>query len=62
MNEIESVLFEFIREKFEIGDSPDYTPDTNLFDNGFVASLGSFEITSFAANTWNILITQKDIT
>jgi D-alanine--poly(phosphoribitol) ligase subunit 2 len=62
MTEIESVLFEFIRENFEVGDSPDYTPDVNLFDYGFVDSLGSFEIISFVEKTWNIRITQKDIT
>jgi len=62
MNDIEKKLFDFIKDKFDIGDDPEYTPDVNLFDYGFVDSLGAFEIISFAEETWGVEITQRDLT
>lgn len=52
----------FIREKFEIGDDPDFTNDVHLFNEGFVDSFGAVEIIHFVEETYNIEITQKDIT
>ena len=54
---VQEKIFEFVREHFDIGDDPDYTPDVHLFDEGFVDSLGAVEIIEFG-----IQITQKDIT
>ena len=62
MNTIEQALFDYIRNTFEIGDDPDYTPEAHLFDNGFVDSLGAFVIITFAETTWGIEITQRDLT
>ena len=55
-------IFEFVREHFDIGDDPDYTPDVHLFDEGFVDSLGAVEIIAFVEEEFGIKITQKDIT
>ncbi len=55
-------IFEFVREHFDIGDDPDYTPDVHLFDEGFVDSLGAVEIIAFVEEEFDIKITQKDIT
>ncbi len=62
MNDVEQALYDFIREHFEIGDDPDYTPEVHLFDSGFVDSLGAVEIISFAEDRWGIEITQRDLT
>lgn len=55
-------ISEFIREKFEIYDDPDFTNDVHLFNEGFVDSFGAVEIIHFVEETYNIEITQKDIT
>ena len=55
-------IFEFVREHFDIGDDPDYTPEVHLFVEGFVDSLGAVEIIDFVENEFGIKITQKDIT
>ena len=60
--DIEKQIENYIREQFEIGDDPDLTPDTHLFDEGFVDSLGAVEIVGFVENTFSIEITQKDLT
>ncbi len=59
---ISEKIFEFVREHFDIGDDPDYTPDVHLFDEGFVDSLGAVEIIAFVEEEFGIKITQKDIT
>ncbi len=59
---IEKQIEEYIREKFEIGDDPDLTLDTHLFDEGFVDSLGAVEIVCFVEEAFSIEITQKDLT
>lgn len=51
----------FVKEHFEIGDDPDFNLDVNLFDEGFVDSLGATEIVYFIEETFQIKITQKDI-
>lgn len=61
MTVIETIS-EFIREKFEIYDDPDFTNDVHLFNEGFVDSFGAVEIINFVEETYNIEITQKDIT
>ena len=59
---IEKQIEEYIREQFDIGDDPDLTLDTHLFDEGFVDSLGATEIIMFIEDTFDIQITQKDLT
>ncbi|HBD86355.1 MAG TPA: phosphopantetheine attachment protein [Clostridiales bacterium] len=62
MNETELAIYDYIRINFEIDDDPDFTPDVNLFDYGFVDSLGATEILMFVEQNWNIAITQADLT
>ena len=62
MEEIKNTLRAFISEKFDIGDDPDFTDDVHLFNEGFVDSFGAVEIIHFVEQTYNIEITQKDIT
>lgn len=59
---IEKQIENYIREQFEIGDDPDLTADTHLFDEGFVDSLGAVEIVAFVEREFSIEITQKDLT
>ena len=54
MNDIQQAIYDFIKERFEIGDDPDFTPDVHLFDSGFVDSLGAIEIVDFAEEHWHI--------
>lgn len=59
---IEQTISEFIKKQFEIGDDPDFNDDVHIFNEGFVDSFGAVEIIHFIENTYNIQITQKDIT
>jgi len=61
MNETEQAVYDFIAEHFDIGDDPDYTPDVDLFDLGFVDSLGATDILLFLEQEMNIEITQSDL-
>lgn len=58
---VEETLNEFIRDKFEIGDDPDFTNDVHMFNEGFVDSFGAVEIIHFVEETYGIKITQRDI-
>ncbi len=59
--DIKKDLYDFINEKFEIEEDPDFTSDAHLFDMGFVDSLGATEIILFIEEHWNVEITQKDL-
>ena len=60
--DIAKTISDFIIDKFEIGDDPDFNNDGHLFNEGFVDSFGAVEIVAFVEETFNIKITQKDIT
>ena len=60
--DIKRELAEFIREHFAIGNDSEFTDDVNLFDYGFVDSLGAIEIIDFIEDQWKIEITQRDLT
>ena len=60
--DIAKTISDFITDKFEIGDDPDFNNDVHLFNEGFVDSFGAVEIVAFVEDTFNIKITQKDIT
>ncbi len=59
---VAETISEFIKDKFEIGDDPDFTNDVHLFNEGFVDSFGAVEIIHYVEETYGISITQKDIT
>jgi len=59
---VQDTISKFIKEKFEIGDDPDFNNDVHMFNEGFVDSFGAVEIIHFIEETFNIEITQKDIT
>lgn len=59
---VAETISEFIKDKFEIGDDPDFSNDVHLFNEGFVDSFGAVEIIHFVEETYGISITQKDIT
>ncbi len=61
--EILGALDAFVRDRFEIAaDDPDYSADTDLFDYGYVDSLGATEIILFIEERFGCEITQRDIT
>ncbi len=63
MSEIEKTLFDYITEHFDIEpDDPDFGVDVDMFESGFLDSLGSFEIITFIEDNWNVEITQRDLT
>ena len=62
MDEITARLDEFIRERCEVGDDPEYSLDVNLFDAGFLDSMGAVEVVTFAEGAFGVEISQKDIT
>ncbi len=63
MEEIIAALDAFVREHFEIEtDDEDYSEDVNLFDFGYVDSMGATEIVLFAEERFGVHITQKDVT
>ena len=62
MDDIIARLDEFIRERCDVGDDPDYGLDVNLFDTGFMDSMGAVETIMFAEEAFGVEISQKDIT
>ena len=62
MDEIIAKLDEFIRERCDVGDDPEYDLDVNLFVTGFMDSMGAVETIMFAEQTFGVEISQKDIT
>ena len=62
IDEITEKLDAFVREKFDIDDDPDYSTDVNLFDYGYVDSIGATYILCFVEDTFKVEISQRDIT
>lgn len=61
LQEITGILYQFVKEKFDIGDDPDYTAEVNLFDYGFIDSMEATEILLYVEERFHVEITQKDI-
>jgi len=61
MTDILDKIDAYVRELCEIGDDPDYSPEVNLYDEGFLDSLKAAEVMAFVENTFGITISQKDI-
>lgn len=63
MDEIMKQLDAYIRETCEVAeDDPDYSVDVNLFDVGFLDSVGATETILYVEQTFGVEITQRDIT
>lgn len=63
MDEILKKLDAFLREQCAVEDGDtDFGPDTDLFDAGYMDSMGAVETVLFAEETFGVEITQKDIT
>ena len=62
MANVKDTLRAYIAEHFAAKDDPDFTDDVNLFDYGFVDSLGATEILLYMEQQFGVEITQKDIT
>lgn len=58
---IKENLFNYILERYDLEGDPDYTTDVNLFDYGFLDSVGATEVILWLEETYNIEISQKDI-
>lgn len=61
LDEITENLENYIRDRFDIGDDPDYTTDVDLFEYGFLDSMGAMEVITHIEEEYGIKITQKDI-
>ena len=61
LEEISTTIYEYIRGEYELEDDPDYTTDVNLFDYGYLDSLGATELILWLEAHYNIEISQKDI-
>lgn len=63
MENVKDTLRAFIMRYADIPeDDPDFTDDVDLFDYGYVDSLGATEILLYLEDTFHISITQEDIT
>jgi len=61
IEEIIKTLEDYIREQFDIGDDPDYNPEVDLFEYGFLDSMGAMEVIAYIEEEYSIEITQKDV-
>lgn len=61
LSDITAKLELYIREHFDIGDDPDYNAQVDLFEYGFLDSMGAMEVITFIEEEFGIEITQKDI-
>lgn len=62
MEEIIAKLETFIRELCEAEDDPEFGLDINLFDTGFLDSVGAMDVIVFAEETFGVSISQRDLT
>lgn len=58
---IKENLYNYILEQYDLQGDPDYTTEVNLFDYGFLDSMGATEVIIWLEETYNIEISQKDI-
>ena len=61
IEEIIKTLEDYIREQFDIGNDPDYNSEVDLFEYGFLDSMGAMEVIAFLEEEYSIEITQRDI-
>ena len=61
IEEIIQTLEDYIREQFDIGNDPDYNSEFDLFEYGFLDSMGAMEVIAYIEEEYSIEITQKDV-
>jgi len=61
LEDIILTLENYVNEHFDIGDDPDYNAEVDLFEYGFLDSMGAMEVIAFIEEEFGIEITQKDI-
>ena len=61
IEEIIQTLEDYIREQFDIGNDPDYNSEVDLFEYGFLDSMGAMEVIAYIEEEYSIEITQKDV-
>lgn len=61
IEEIIKTLEDYIRDQFDIGDDPDYNSEVDLFEYGFLDSMGAMEVIAYIEEEYSIEITQKDV-
>ena len=61
IEEIIKTLEDYMREQFDIGDDPDYNSEVDLFEYGFLDSMGAMEVIAYIEEEYSIEITQKDV-
>ena len=61
IEEIIKTLEDYIRDQFDIGDDPDYNSVVDLFEYGFLDSMGAMEVIAYIEEEYSIEITQKDV-
>lgn len=63
MDDIERIIDEYLREQLEITeDDDDYGVELNLFDAGYLDSVGAMQLIVFIEERFAVEISQKDIT
>lgn len=63
MDDIERMIDEYLREQLEITeDDDDYGVELNLFDAGYLDSVGAMQLIVFIEERFAVEISQKDIT
>ena len=59
--DIGSELRTFVRQQFSIpGDDPDFTDDVDLFNYGYIDSIGAVELTGFVERQFGVVFADAD--
>ncbi len=61
IQDIIDTLSQYINEQFDIGNDPDFDAEVDLFEYGFLDSMGAMEVIAFIEEEYSIEITQKDV-
>ena len=61
LEQIKEKIYDYLLEKYALDGDPDFNTDVNLFDYGYLDSMGATEVIMWLEETYEIEITQKDI-
>ena len=61
LEQIKEKIYDYLMEKYALDGDPDFNTDVNLFDYGYLDSMGATEVIMWLEETYEIEITQKDI-